>query len=203
MKYKTEEIRWILKDLSTTRRNEILSILNIKNKFKVFNGLLKYLNQPDAVLVGSIIMLLEELCAKYDKKVRMTILAKLKDKNEWVRERAADALIKIGNKDCVDYLIKALKDSNAMVRSYACEALGNWGDKKVLPALRRMLKDKNGLVRACAVEALGKLSDRTMIPTFNQIFKMDKDELVRDYAAEVLSRFKKKKRRYQKKSKTY
>jgi HEAT repeat protein len=53
-----------------------------------------------------------------------------------VRNQAAEALAKIGDKRAVPALIAALKDEDEQVRNQAAEALAKIGDKRAVPALK-------------------------------------------------------------------
>ncbi len=85
------------------------------------------------------------------------LIAALKDQNSgYVRERAAKALGKIGDRRAVESLIAALKDEVRDVREAATEALGGVGAPAVEP-LTATLKDRDKYVRKTAAEALSKL----------------------------------------------
>lgn len=64
-------------------------------------------------------------------------------KDGYVRQEAAEALGKIGEKSAVDPLIVALKDENIDVRRKAVEALGKIGDPRAIDCLITAMKDKN------------------------------------------------------------
>jgi HEAT repeat protein len=74
-----------------------------------------------------------------------------------VREAAAWALRRIGDKRAVEPLIQALRDEDHDVRRAAAEALGTIGDPRAVEPLIRALRDENWEVRKAAVEALDKL----------------------------------------------
>ena len=94
-----------------------------------------------------------------EKAVELLIKA-LKDSDSDVREAAALALGKIGDKRTVEPLIKALKDSNRWVCAFAALALGKIGDKRAVGPLIKALKDSNKAVRNAAVWALGEIGDK-------------------------------------------
>jgi HEAT repeat protein len=88
------------------------------------------------------------------------LLEAMKDKEDYVRRDAVEALKKIvpeGNQATISALIQALKDKEAMVRSEAAAALGRIGPQaqRAVPALTLALKDKDELVRDEAAQALG------------------------------------------------
>ena len=88
----------------------------------------------------------------------------LKHDNEFVRERAARALGKAGNKQAVVPLTAALKDKSANVRRAAAAALGNIDDAGAFEAVRAAMKDPSAPVRRAACAALGKLGGKAAVP---------------------------------------
>ena len=95
----------------------------------------------------------------------------MSDKDWFVRERAAEALSKIGE-PAIDPLIAALKDRNGLVRERAAEALSKIGEPAIDPLIAA-LKDRNGLVRERAAEVLGKVGDETSIKPLMEAFHDD------------------------------
>jgi HEAT repeat protein len=67
-------------------------------------------------------------------------IAQLKDKNYAGRQKAAEAIVKIGP-PAVQALIDALKNESRAVRWRAAEALGKIGDASAVPALIEVIKD--------------------------------------------------------------
>ena len=67
------------------------------------------------------------------------LIQALKDEDSFVREGAAEALGKIGDKRAVEPLINALKDEDRDVREAAAEALGEIGDKRAVEPLIHVL----------------------------------------------------------------
>jgi len=116
------------------------------------------------------------------------LIQALKDEDSFVREGAAEALGKIGDKRAVEPLIHALNDEDWQVRWEAAEALDelgyepkndtekayyliarkNWdelvkmGEPAVEPLIQA-LKDEDIFVREAAVEALGKIGDKRAV----------------------------------------
>jgi HEAT repeat protein len=89
------------------------------------------------------------------------LIAALKDGDEEVRSRAAEAIWSIGKdaRQAVTDLVPLLKDRNATTRLNAVGALGELGPEAApaVPALRDRLKDPDTYVRAQAATALGKI----------------------------------------------
>src|SRR5258707_13524566 len=80
------------------------------------------------------------------------LITALKDKDDEIRAKAAEALWSIGSnsKDAIPALTAALKDKSAAVRLSAAGALGEMAPEAqtAIPALRDILKDKDAYVRA-------------------------------------------------------
>ncbi|GAI38932.1 unnamed protein product, partial [marine sediment metagenome] len=85
-------------------------------------------------------------------KILGSDLRGLKDEDNYVREQAAAALGKIGDKRAVEPLIEALKDENGHVRSGAANALGKIRDKRAVKPIIEVLKDKYSDVRWSAAD---------------------------------------------------
>jgi HEAT repeat protein len=138
------------------------------------------------------------------------LIAALKDKDDYVRLRAAEALEEIGwepssdtekaqfylakrewdkliklGKPAVEPLIAALKNRDDYVRRYATVALGKIGDTRAIEPLIAALKDEDEDVREGAVESLGEIRDaRAVVPLIAAL--KDNDEDVQYAAAKVL-----------------
>jgi HEAT repeat protein len=117
-----------------------------------------------------------------DSRAIEPLIATLKDKDEYVRFHATNALDTI-NPDWrkvkeaklqVSKLIAALKDENKSVRYAAAEALGFVNDPHAVEPLIAMLDDKNEVVRYAAAEALGKIQDLQAVEPLIAALK-DKD----------------------------
>jgi HEAT repeat protein len=82
------------------------------------------------------------------------LILQLKDKDDQVRKKAAQALGKLGPEasSAVYEIIQALKDENVNVRFYATQALCKIGvrSKQVIEALNQTLSDQNQYVRLIA-----------------------------------------------------
>jgi HEAT repeat protein len=115
----------------------------------------------------------------------------LKDADEFVRQRAADALGSIGPNaaEAVPALAGALEDPDAVVRSSAAAALGSIGPNAAgaVPALADALKDRNEEVRQRAADALGSIGPNAAgaVPALADALK-DRNEEVRQRAAGAL-----------------
>jgi HEAT repeat protein len=136
---------------------------------------------------------------KGEKKGRVEeLIAKLKDKDEYVRKASALALGTIRDKSAVPALIETLKDKNEdwKVRDAAAGVLGcEIGDKRAIPALIEALKDESKEVRRSALMPLDILledmtiivKDKRVVPALIEALK-DEDGEVRESAVSVLGK---------------
>jgi len=109
------------------------------------------------------------------------------EKNEIVRNLAAIALGKIGNKRAVEPLIQTMNNDVYWIRAPAATALGDIGDKQAVDALLLSLKnDNNSMVRTEATLALGKIGDKRAVDAILLSLKNDDSYKVREAAATAL-----------------
>ena len=92
------------------------------------------------------------------------LITGLRDERWRVRESAARALGRIGDRRAVEGLIAALRDRDGAVRTVAAEALGRLGDSKAIKGLIALFKDSSKLVRVSATIALTQIGDATVDP---------------------------------------
>jgi HEAT repeat protein len=105
-----------------------------------------------------------------------------------VRLRAAEALVRLNDKEAVPVLRELLKDPDSSVRRPAAEALVRlYEGAKDVPVLRGLLKDRDPDVRGGAAEALVRLIVKEAVPVLRELLK-DPDSRVRTRAAEALVR---------------
>ena len=124
------------------------------------------------------------------------IIGALKDEDQRVRDRAAQALGQLKNAAATDSLIEALNDENSDVRQEAAWALGQIEDPRTVdPLSYASVKDANGYVREEAYEALQKndiggntVDTRSVDPIIGAL--KDEDQKVRDRAAQALGQLK-------------
>lgn len=91
-----------------------------------------------------------------DPRAINTLLTLLNDPERYVRRRAANALILIGDERAVKPLCKALNDSETKVRVRAAKALGNIGDQSATSSLALHLDDNYAVSKAVS-DALNKM----------------------------------------------
>jgi HEAT repeat protein len=87
------------------------------------------------------------------------LIACLKTKGVVERHCAAEALAKLGDPQAAAPLIALLTDHDWYVRSFTAEALGRLGDQRAVEPLIARLKDQERSVRSSAARAVGMLND--------------------------------------------
>ncbi len=105
----------------------------------------------------------------------------LRSKRQYVRQRAAEKLGKIGDPRAVESLITAMRDEDFDVRYIAAKVLAkidpNWprseAAKKQIPEFITALKDGDCNVRYEAAEALGKIGDARAVKPLIALLKND------------------------------
>jgi len=131
----------------------------------------------------------------YDEKQLNQLLKNLKDRDGWIRSKAASRLGEIKAKEALDELAKILKeDRDSLVRSSAAAALGDLGQEaqeavKIL--VETMKSDKIVGVRLEAAVALGNIGSEEAIPELTKIALEDDDIRVRSWAADAIRKIKK------------
>lgn len=88
-----------------------------------------------------------------------------------VRQRAVDALRRLGNLSALDVLLESLLANYRDVRRSAAQALGFLEDPQAVPALIKALEDNDRYVRKSAAEALGRLGDARAVPALIEALK--------------------------------
>jgi HEAT repeat protein len=94
---------------------------------------------------------IEVLARLKDRRSTPTLLRILRDRDSYVREKAAFALGEIADSTALEELIVALNDNISFVRHNAVEAIGKIGDPTILPRLNEILKDQSDYVREKAI----------------------------------------------------
>ena len=115
----------------------------------------------------------------------------LADKDEGVRQEAADALGSVGTPAAAEQLIRSLtEDEDALVRSHAAEALGKLGCEtpETVDALTAALKHQHRAVRGSAAQALGRLGRAagSAVPALRVMAEKDDWEIARILASKAL-----------------
>jgi len=133
--------------------------------------------RKDAVLV---------MAEKYKARALSSIITKLADPEEIVRDATIRAMVEINDPVVVDNLIECLRDPSPLVQQRAAWALGEFKDRKALTGLLGLLGSRDGAVRATAAYALGNLGDERSVEHLCSTMLNDSDPDVRKYSAESL-----------------
>jgi HEAT repeat protein len=124
-------------------------------------------------------------CVRIGKPVVEPLLVALRDEEELVRLKAAEALGRIGDRRAVEPLIEALGDENLNVREKAAEALAKIGQQAVEPLIE-VLRDKNSNIRKKAAEALGRIGDSRAVRPLIIVASKDESWWVQGEATKAL-----------------
>jgi len=130
----------------------------------------------------------------YDEKQLNQLIKNLKDRDGWVRSKAATRLGEIRAKEAVEELSKLLsEDRDSLVRSHAAAALGDIGQdakEAVAVLIETMKTDQIVGVRLEAAVAIGNIGDKNSVPELTKIAMDDEDIRVRSWAADALRKIK-------------
>ena len=112
------------------------------------------------------------------------VIGKLKDKDNYVRLYAAEALGETGSERAVDPLIKALEtDEDSDVREWAAYGLGEIGSERAVDSLIKALEtDEDNSIRRWAAEALGSTESERAVDSLIKALETDEDSSVREMA---------------------
>jgi hypothetical protein len=106
-------------------------------------------------------------------RMRSKLHLALKDRNDWVRRKAAEALGRIGSPAAVPALTQALQDQDDWVRREAAEALGKTGSLEILkqliqdPKIDFRYTDILSLARKLAIRCRKEKTD--LIPVYPEV----------------------------------
>jgi HEAT repeat protein len=110
----------------------------------------------------------------------------LRDERYFVRQRAAQALGRIGE-PAVDLLLEMSSSSTPATREAAVEALGSTASKRAVDRVIESLSDSNSNVRSAAVRALGESSSESAVPHLMALLR-DESSALRGQAAASLAK---------------
>jgi HEAT repeat protein len=130
-------------------------------------------------------------CIKIGEPAVEPLIAALKDKSDYIRENAANALGKIKDNRAVEPLIAVLNDRKGIetVQFEVVKALGAIGDSRAVKPLIAALRDPSYNLPLYAAEALGEIKDIRAVEPLIVALKHERD-MVRSYAAEALGKIK-------------
>jgi len=109
-----------------------------------------------------------------------------KESSVSARTSAVEALGKIEDERCADYIIRAIKDSEAQVRWTAAFCLGGMGCRQAVDPLILALDDENENVLINVVFALGRIGDSKAVDPLLKILLDDSRMDVRCSVANAL-----------------
>jgi len=128
-----------------------------------------------------------DVITSVDKTGSDFLVKELTSNNEYVREKATEALIKMDDQMAINSLIQALKDKNEDIfRKRAAVILCGIGEPAVIPLIQT-LKDENRNLRFGAADLLGEIGDERAVEPLIQSLN-DKDSYIRLEAAEALDK---------------
>ena len=131
--------------------------------------LIKLLESQESHTKNQVLSLISQLSISNPSYQLIHLLIRhLGDEQWYIRQKACDALLKMGPKvatdDVINRLVTALADENHNVRMSACDTLGKMGEKAatndVTNRLIVALGDDNEYVRRKACEALGDIGEK-------------------------------------------
>ena len=134
-----------------------------------------------------LIELFIDVIVNVDRNSSYFLVQELKSSNCYVREKVADALIRMEYQLVIDPLIQALNDKNGdLFRKRAAELLCKIGKPAVIPLIQA-LKDEDRYLRYGSADSLGNIGDeRAIKPLINAL--KDKDSYIRLEAAGALDK---------------
>jgi len=119
--------------------------------------------------------------------VLQEIIERLDDPSSEVREEAARALGRIGDKEAVPVLVTALSDSQSTIRIEAARALGRIGDKSAVAPLADAMASSSPELRAACAKALGSIRGVESTKALLTAFRSEQDHSVLVMGAEAMS----------------
>jgi len=131
----------------------------------------------------------------YEEKQLQQLIKNLKDRDGWVRSKAATRLGEIKATEAINELQEILReDRDSLVRSSAAAALGDIGEEAkaaVAVLIETMKNDQIVGVRLEAAVALGNIGAEEAVAELTKIALEDDDIRVRSWAADAIRKIKK------------
>lgn len=103
------------------------------------------------------------------------LLADLERGTPTVRRRAAEALVRMGDRRAVAALAERCRDEHPEVRLACVKALSRLGGDGALPALHRACRDGHAPVRLAAAEGLARLGDASSVAVLEALLAHARD----------------------------
>jgi len=119
--------------------------------------------------------------------VLQEIIERLDDPSSEVREEAARALGRIGDKEAVPSLVSILGDNQSTIRIEVARALGRIGDPAAVPQLADAMASSSPELRAACAKALGSIRGVEATKALLTAFRSEHDHSVLVMGAEAMS----------------
>jgi len=120
-----------------------------------------------------------------DPKAAEELRKMVYEENDYVKQHALTALVKIQGKEALPVVIEMAQSEHRAARLRAAYELGKIGDPAGLPVLEQLSQSKNVVLRQGVALSLGKINDKRSLPIlFNLV--TDSDERTREYARKSL-----------------
>jgi len=198
-------------------RNSIFALGKLRDKRATF-ALIEKLNNPDDAVRWGVVRALGQLedprsidaliralkdkaqrvrvraaeavgMLKDPKSLRPLTEAATMDPDKLVQLWANFALIKLGQSEKLNFILKSLQDRDPVVRFNAAGALGKVGLNSSVPYLLRASVDPDKRVRYRVALSLGQIGDADALETLIKMLA-DEDDQVRYFSAEALGKIK-------------
>ena len=109
----------------------------------------------------------------------------LGDEDQWVRQQAADAVVRFDSRLANSALRKVLQGDNPMAKAWSLHAIAQRGDPESALDVVPILEDESRAVRLSAVRTLYRLGQSSAVAPV-RMFMRDPDEHLRGAAAYAL-----------------
>ena len=143
----------------------------------------------DVDALSSMVDASQGVTAREDTAVVRALIARLRDEDAEVRQAAAHALGRIGNRLAINPLVAALDDPEVEVVGAALDALNNFDRGVPAAPIRRLLLSDNADIKHSALHILAELRDRESATTIARMVR-DPDANVRQTALQALAEIK-------------
>lgn len=132
---------------------------------------------------------MQQLASMRSRLATSDLIARLDDPSLEVREEAATALGRIGDREAADALIEAFMKPDSYIEMQTCRALGLIGDTRAVEPLLSRLSTAPRDLKAEICRALGEIGDRRAAePLLELVRSVDFDTRVRAAAVQALGR---------------
>jgi HEAT repeat protein len=141
--------------------------------------LLTLLDHPQWIAREQAVIGLGELAEPGDGAIVAALAPLLRDPEDWMRHRTADALAKLGGDAALEALWEELEHRKFARIGYIASALATF-TPEIIPRLCRVAEGEDPDMRYWAAVALGSTGDERAVPTLERLMKEDRGETVFD-----------------------